>query len=131
MKRRRRWRTTILASVAAVSLTVAAVAPAAKSPKQRLVKKYAPITMLRAQEHPPCDADEEQYEPTTVDIVLGNPRVNLMRETGTGTRVVKSAPTAADIADLGKRYHLDLPGEIVLSVDVWGGMDVADASVGT
>jgi hypothetical protein len=69
--------------------------------------------MLRAQERPPCDTDEEQYEPTTVDVVLGNRRVDLVRKTGTGgsRRVIQAAPTADDIAGLGNRYHLDLPGD--------------------
>ena len=112
MNRQPRWLATILASVAAVSLTVAAAAQAAKSPRHQLVKAYAPITMLREQQDPPCDPDEEQYEPTTVDVVLGNSDVSLVRETGAGkSRVVESAPTAAEIAGLGKRYHLDLPGD--------------------
>lgn len=69
--------------------------------------------MLRAQEEdPPCNPDEEQYEPTTVDVVLGNRRVDLVRETGTGgSRVIQAAPTVADIAGLGNRCHLDLPGD--------------------
>jgi hypothetical protein len=112
MKRHRRRLTTSLTFVAAVSFAVAAAAPAAASPKHRLVRKYAPITMLRAQEHPPCDDKEEQYEPTTVDAVLGNRRVDLVREKrGGGSRFIEKAPTAADIAGLGKRYHLDLPGD--------------------
>ena len=113
MNRRGRWLATISASVAAVSLALAGAAEGANGPRHRLVKAYSPITMLRAQEEdPPCDADEEQYKPTTVDVVLGNPNVDLVRETAEGnTRVIESRPTAADIAGLGKRYHLDLPGD--------------------
>ena len=96
-----------------MSLALAGAAEGANGPRHRLVKAYSPITMLRAQEEdPPCDADEEQYKPTTVDVVLGNPNVDLVRETAEGkTRVIESRPTAADIAGLGKRYHLDLPGD--------------------
>lgn len=111
MSHRPRWATVFASVVVVVGLTMAAPAQA-ESPKHRLVKAYAPITMLRAQEDPPCDVDEEQYEPTTVDVVLGNPRVDLVRETGAGKlRVVETGPTAADVAGLGKRYYLDLPGD--------------------
>jgi hypothetical protein len=100
----------ILATVASVSVTAPAVAQGDAS--HRLVKKYAPIVMQRAQEHGVCDDKEEQYEPTTVDVVLGNRHVDLVRETrGGGSRFIKKAPTAADIAGLGARYHLDLPGD--------------------
>ncbi len=100
----------ILVSVAAVCLVAAPAAPG--SDAKRLVKRYAPITMIRAQEHGVCDDTEEQYEPTTVDTVLGNPRVDLVKEKeGGGSRFITKAPTAADIAGLGKRYHLDLPGD--------------------
>jgi hypothetical protein len=110
VNRRPCWLATILGSVAAVSLTLAAAAQGADA--DRLVKSYAPIVMLRAQEDPPCDNKEEQYEPTTVDVVLGNRHVDLVRETGAGgSRVNQAAPTAADIAGLGNRYHLDLPGD--------------------
>jgi hypothetical protein len=112
MNRRPRWLATILASVAAASLIVAAGAQAADSAKRQLVKEYAPIVMLRAQQDPPCDNEEEQYEPTTVNVVLGNPEVKLVRAVeGEKPRVVETAPTAADIAGLGKRFHLDLPGD--------------------
>src|SRR5665809_37349 len=110
MSHRPRW-ATVFASVVVVGLTMAAPAQA-ESPKHRLVRVYAPITMLRAQEDPPCDVDEEQYEPTTVDVMLGNPRVDLVRETGAGKlRVVETGPTAADVAGLGERYYLDVPGD--------------------
>jgi hypothetical protein len=103
----------VLVAAVATALMVTTVAHAAKSPRHELVKAYAPITMLRAQEDPPCDNQEEQYEPTSVDVVLGNPDVELVRPTEAGKpqKVVKTAPTAADIAGLGKRYHLDLPGD--------------------
>jgi hypothetical protein len=105
-----------LATVIALAVLVALAAPtdglAAKGAKRHLVETYAPITMLRAQEHPPCDVDEEQYEPTTVDAVLGNPDVTLERPAeGDRRRVSKPAPTSADIAGLGDRYYLDLPGD--------------------
>jgi hypothetical protein len=110
MKRRRRLLEAVLASVGAVSLAAAPAVEGGESDRQRLADRYAPIMMLRAQEHPPCDNHEEQFEPTTVNVVLGNPRVKLMREGQQGVREVTTAPTADDIAGLGPRYYLDLPG---------------------
>jgi hypothetical protein len=102
---------TVIASAATVWLTTAA-AQAAESPQQQLVKTYSPIVMLRAQEDPPCDTSEEQYEPTTVNVMLGNPRVNLERPPEDGEpQIVRPAPTAAEIAGLGGRWHLNVPGD--------------------
>ena len=43
--------------------------------------------------------------------MLGNPRVNLVRPAEPGMpQITRPAPTAADIAGLGGRWHLDLPG---------------------
>ena len=50
--------------------------------QDQLVRTYSPITMLREQDDPPCDDDREQYEPTTVNTVLGNPRVSSCRPPG-------------------------------------------------
>jgi hypothetical protein len=77
----------------------------------RLADKFAPITMLREQQDPPCDTDEEQYEPTSVDTVLGNPTVTLQELVpGEGLVDVKKAPTAEDIAGLGEDHYLNLDG---------------------
>lgn len=78
----------------------------------KLAKKYAPIAMLREQQDPPCDTDEEQYEPTSVDTVLGNPSVTLQEFVpGKGLVDVKRAPSAEDIAGLDGDYYLNLRGE--------------------
>ncbi len=95
----------------AVLACAATPAQASTSPAQQLANAYAPIVMMRAQLQPPCDTGEEQFWPSTsVDAVLGNPRVRLMRHGARGTRVIKRAPTAADLAGLGPGYYLDLPG---------------------
>src|SRR4051812_12186763 len=86
---------------------------------QELVDRYAPILRLRAPEDPPCDTTEEQYQPTSVDTVLGNPRVQLVLVRKRKKRVIKSAPTAADIADLDSDYYLNLPGDPVESECVY------------
>ena len=68
--------------------------------------------MLREQQDPPCETSAEQYQPSSVDTVLGNPNVTLHRSVpGEGLEDVKKAPTAADIAGLGEGYYLNLQGE--------------------
>ena len=69
--------------------------------------------MLREQQDPPCEKTAEQYQPTSVGAVLGNPTVTLTHDdlqTGKLEKV-KRAPTAADIAGLPDGYYLDLEGE--------------------
>jgi hypothetical protein len=82
------------------------------SAAQRLANEYAPITMVRVEDDPPCDTTREQYQPTSVDTVLGNPTVTLEHAVRDrkGTRVVRRAPTAKDIAGLGSDYYLNLRG---------------------
>ena len=101
-----------------VGAATAALAPVAAagppSPAQRLVRAYSPIVMLREQLDPPCDGTEEQYEPTTVEVMLGNPRVRLLgplRSSGRGA--IKRAPSVADVAGRGPDHYLDLPGDAV------------------
>ncbi|HSD23146.1 MAG TPA: hypothetical protein VLB79_02340 [Solirubrobacterales bacterium] len=106
-----------LAAIASVSLIApsAAAAVAPTPDEENLVRAYAPILELRAQEDPvndPCDTTEEQYNPPTwVEVVLGNPRVKLVHYVDGREVVVKSAPTEADIAGLNEDYYLDLPGD--------------------
>jgi len=83
-----------------------------KSAAQRLIEAYTPRLMLREEEDPPCDTSGEQYEATTVNTVLGNPTVNLTEADEDGDeKVLKRAPTAADIAGLGEPHHLNIPGD--------------------
>jgi hypothetical protein len=84
------------------------------SAEQRLAARYVPIAMLREQQDPPCDTTEEQYQPTSVETVLGNPTVTLTHEEPDGQLVdVKKAPTAADVAGLLDGYYLDLEGKVL------------------
>jgi hypothetical protein len=79
----------------------------------KLAHRYAPITMLREQQDPPCETSAEQYQPTSAGTVLGNPTVTLTHDdlqTGKLEKVGK-APTAADVAGLPDGYYLDLEGE--------------------
>jgi hypothetical protein len=104
-----------LAAIAFAPLALCGSANGATADEENLAKAYAPILMLRAQEDPvgdPCKATEEQYNPpTTVQAVLGNPRVKLVHRAGGRDVVLKQAPTAADIAGLDGSFYLDLPGD--------------------
>jgi hypothetical protein len=79
----------------------------------KLAARYAPITMLREEQDPPCEKTAEQYQPTSVGSVLGNPTVTLTHEDlATGKlEEVEKAPTADDIAGLPGGYYLDLEGK--------------------
>ena len=102
----------IVALLTVTALLGLAGTAVAASPTQRLVQAYAPITMLREEQEPPCETSAEQYEPTAVATVLDNPAVSLKRVEEDGGEVrVKQGPTAADIAGLGSEYHLELPGD--------------------
>jgi hypothetical protein len=91
-----------------------AAAPPVDPAAQQLAERYVPITMLREQLDPPCKKTEEQYQPTSVDVVLGNPTVTLTHEEPDGKLVdVKRAPTAADIAGLRDGYYLDYEGHVL------------------
>jgi hypothetical protein len=92
-----------------LALAALALAPPAwaASPEQELANRYAPITALANQKRP-C-AKGEAWRPTTVDIVLGNPEVDL-HGPGKGNPVVTHAPTAADLYGKGKGYFLNFPG---------------------
>lgn len=103
----------VIAALATLASSARAAVPADPA-AQQLAQRYAPITMLREQTDPPCDTSEEQYEPTTVQTVLGNPTVTLEHEQLNGKLApVKRAPTAADIAGLDQRWYLDLEGKVL------------------
>ncbi|MEZ5076856.1 MAG: hypothetical protein R2725_05380 [Solirubrobacterales bacterium] len=99
-------------SLAAPVAAAAATEDGGADAAQALAERFSPITMVREQRDPPCDTEEEQYEPTSVETVLGNPLVKLTRYVeGEGLETIKAAPTAADIAGLPDGYYLDLRGK--------------------
>ena len=116
---------TALAALAAVAPSPAAaadvntadnvlLAPPVDPAAKKLAERYVPITMVREQLNPPCNTKEEQYQPTSVDAVLGNPTVTLTHEEPDGKLVaVKKAPTAADIAGLREGWYLDYEGKVL------------------
>jgi hypothetical protein len=108
------WLAAFLVLTASASLSLTASAEAVTSPEQQqLVAAYAPELMLREQtKDDNCNTAEEQYNPpTTVDTVLGNPKVELTHYVAGNDAPVKNGPTASDVAGLGDDYYLDLPGD--------------------
>ncbi len=81
-----------------------------ESAAEELAEKYVPIVELRKEENPPCDTAEEQYQPTSVDSVLGNPSVELQHAADGELTTVRRAPSAADIAGLRGDWYLNLEG---------------------
>jgi hypothetical protein len=75
---------------------------------EQLAAKYAPIVYLREQADP---CEPEGYQPAPVEVVLGNPRITLVR-TGPDGSAVQSGPTAADLfrARQDTSAYIDLPG---------------------
>jgi hypothetical protein len=82
-----------------------------ESTAEELAEKYVPITQLREETDPPCDTSQEQYQPTSVDTVLGNPTVVLQHAAEGGPlTTVRRAPTAQQIAGLKQGWYLNLEG---------------------
>ncbi len=111
MKRPRRL-LVLLSALLSLALVPVAHAAAPESAAQELAEKYVPITELREETDPPCDTSQEQYQPTSVDTVLGNPTVLLQHAAeGGALTTIRRAPTAADIAGLGEGFYLNLEGK--------------------
>jgi hypothetical protein len=80
----------------------------------QLAEKYVPIAELREETDPPCDTSQEQYQPTSVETVLGNPTVLLQHAAeGEPPTTVRRAPTAQQIAGLGDGWYLNLEGRVL------------------
>jgi hypothetical protein len=113
MRARGLGRTVVGAVLVAMTCFVCAASPAVASDgaARSLVDAYSPIVMMRSQLDGVCDKTEEQYgPPTSVNVVLGNPRVRLLERVGHHTLVIKRGPRAADLAGRGQDFYLDLPG---------------------
>ena len=111
----------LLVPLLAAGAANAAAAPAEgfrsaaeKRGAQLLAQRFAPITMVREEQNPPCETKAEQYEPTTVETVLGNPSVALTTYVpGAGLETLRRAPTARDVAGLDEDHYLDLRGRVL------------------
>jgi len=106
-----------IASAALALLCLPAAPPASaagtegRSATQRLIDAYVPRLMVRDRDEI-CDTGGEQYEATSVGTVLwNNPSVTLTEaDSGGRETIVKHFPGVADLAGLGPKYHLNLPG---------------------
>lgn len=76
---------------------------------RRLVERYAPVMMLKAQTEE-CDTVGEPYAPAPVEIVLENPEV-LLRQVGPQAPTLMRAPGASDLFRVGDGTYLDFPGD--------------------
>jgi hypothetical protein len=90
--------------------TTVTVATPTESAAEELAEKYVPIVELRKEDNPPCETSAEQYQPTSVDTVLGNPSVELQHGADGTLTTVRHAPTAEDIAGLRGDWYLNLEG---------------------
>jgi hypothetical protein len=105
--------------VAAVVGLACSASAAAQDPAETLALRYSPVVRLVAQPEP-C-GHGEAYEPTDVDLVLGNPGVAL-RGPWRPPNIVKVAPTAKDLSRGLFEYHLDFPGNALnpqCTYDAW------------
>jgi len=103
-----------LVTIALLALPPGAGAAPGEAAARELAERYAPITMLREEQDPPCETSAEQYQPTSVEAVLGNPTVTLTHEPfSKPLQELGKAPSAADIAGLPEGYYLDLEGKVL------------------
>jgi glycerophosphoryl diester phosphodiesterase family protein len=102
----------ILRRAVVVGALAVAVVPAARAANadQALADRFAPVVRLVEQDEP-CHHGEA-FEPTDVNLVLGNPDVAL-HGPWDRTNIIKVAPTGADLARGLFDYHLDFPGRAV------------------
>src|SRR5262245_10996562 len=107
------------AALAFVVLLVASLLAAAataggaevSAAERELAERYAPILMLKKNDALPCGKGGEQYQPTSVEIVLGNPDVQLVRHPrGQKGEVVREGATAQELVGLEPSYYLNQPG---------------------
>jgi hypothetical protein len=102
----------LVAGLAAGGLASPCLSAVEAAPAQQLVDRYSPILALKVNDDLPCSASGEQYSPTSVDVVLGNPQVQLVHApTGQTAEVVKTGATASDLASLGESYFLNQHGD--------------------
>jgi hypothetical protein len=62
----------------ALTVTPEAIGKGSQNPALQLAQRYAPVMEIKKQRDP-CDTLGEGYRPTSVNTVLGNPQVKLLR----------------------------------------------------
>jgi Vacuolar protein sorting-associated protein 62 len=101
----------LVAGLVAGGLASSSLGAVAAAPEQQLAGRYSPVMALKVNDDLPCSTSGEQYSPTSVDIVLGNPQVQLVHApTGQKSEVVKTAATESDLTGLGESYFLNQRG---------------------
>jgi len=97
-----------LEAAAAPAASASAPGAGASTAEIALARAYAPV--IRLKEKPgSCDIGRP-YEPTDIDVLMGNDEVAL-RGPWDRTNIVKVAPTAGDLGRGLFDYHLDFPGD--------------------
>lgn len=103
----------LLLSLFVLNLFAIREASAQQSPEQLLAEKYSPILKLKHQDSN-CDRSGEGYFPTSVDWLWNNQDISL-KIAGDGDpendALLKTAPTAQDLAIAGPKAYLDFPGD--------------------
>jgi hypothetical protein len=83
-------------------------ASAQVSAEEELALKYNPLLKITIQSQA-CSKTGNVYEPSPVEIILGNPEVQLRRLDSDRT-VITTTPTAEDVAGLDDEHDLNWPG---------------------
>jgi hypothetical protein len=112
--RRAGWRLALALAIVAVLIgpiqtAIAQTAdPATQSPEAQLAAKHAPIVYLATQAHA-CDPNGEPFEPTEVEVVLGDEAVAL-RQPDDNPLPLLMGPLADALFRQGNDLFLDYPG---------------------
>jgi hypothetical protein len=99
--------TALAPAFGAAALLAIPLASASSEPAAELAHRYAPVVRL-VRQATRC-GHGEPFEPTNVNLVLGNPDVAL-HGPWNRTNIVKVGPTAHDLSKGLFAYHLDFPG---------------------
>jgi hypothetical protein len=97
----------LVATIALLTGTGAALAWQAQSADEELASRFAPIIVLQ-QQNEPCDADGEPFLPAPVDVVFDDDAV-ILRE-GPQQEPAKSPFENTDLYALPDDYATDFPG---------------------
>jgi hypothetical protein len=99
----------VLLALVAAALWAAPAAAGPPTPAEvELARAYAPVLELKDQPRP-CEAGEP-YEPTDIDLLMGNDEIALRGPWDT-TNIVSVAPQGAELGRGLFGYHLDFPGD--------------------
>ncbi len=96
-----------LGVAAGVTQSAAGAASPADEAEQALAERFAPVVRLVNQ--PVECGPGEPYQPSAVELVLGDPSVALRGPWAEGD-VIRAGPTAEDLSDGLFGYYLDFPG---------------------